>query len=48
MVAVPSSYSKTKESELIKAGFKVVIYANHMQRAAYPAMEEVAKSILKK
>ena len=47
MVAVPSSYSKTKESELIKAGFKVVIYANHMQRAAYPAMLEAAKSILK-
>ena len=47
MVAVPSSYSQTKESELIKAGFKVVIYANHMQRAAYPAMQEAAKLILK-
>ena len=47
MVAVPSSYSKTTEAQLIKAGFKVVIYANHMQRAAYPAMQNAAKSILK-
>ena len=26
--------------------FNIVIYANHMLRAAYPAMSEVAKSIL--
>tara|TARA_Y100001970_G_scaffold291718_1_gene429990 strand:- start:1153 stop:2460 length:1308 start_codon:yes stop_codon:yes gene_type:complete len=47
MVAVPSTYSKTKESELIRNGFKIVIYANHMLRAAYPAMTEAAKMILK-
>jgi phosphoenolpyruvate phosphomutase / 2-hydroxyethylphosphonate cytidylyltransferase len=47
MVAVPSTYSKVKESELIKNGFKVVIYANHLLRAAYPAMEKVAINILK-
>ena len=47
MVAVPTTYSKIKESELIKAGFKVVIYANHMLRAAYPAMQDAAKLILK-
>jgi len=47
MVAVPSSYSKTNEAQLIKAGFKVVIYANHMQRAAYPAMQNAALTILK-
>ena len=28
-------------------GFNIVIYANHMLRASYPAMETVAKSILK-
>ena len=46
MVAVPSSYSRTYEKELIKNGFKIIIYANHMLRASYPAMTEVAKSIL--
>ena len=47
LVSVPSTYSKTTESMLIKNGFKIVIYANHMLRAAYPAMENAAKNILK-
>lgn len=47
MVSVPSTYSKTSEAMLIKNGFKIVIYANHMLRAAYPAMQNAAKSILK-
>ena len=47
MVSVPSTYSKVFEKDLINNGFKIVIYANHLLRAAYPAMEEVAKSILK-
>ena len=46
MVAVPSSYSKTYEKDLIKHGFRIVIYANHMMRASYPAMINVARSIL--
>ena len=47
LVAVPSTYSKVSEGELIKNGFKVVIYANHLLRAAYPAMQNAALSILK-
>ena len=47
LVSVPSTYSKTTESMLINNGFKIVIYANHMLRAAYPAMQNAAKSILK-
>ncbi len=47
LVSVPSTYSKTTESMLIKNGFKIVIYANHMLRAAYPAMENAARNILK-
>ena len=47
LVAVPSTYSSVKEEELISSGFKVVIYANHLLRAAYPAMEKVALEILK-
>ena len=46
MVAVPSSYSKTYEKDLIKNGFKIIIYANHMMRASYPAMVNAAKTIL--
>ena len=46
MVAIPSTYSKTTEKQLINHGFKIVIYANHMLRASYPAMLNVAKKIL--
>ena len=46
LVSVPSTYSKVYEKDLIKNGFKIVIYANHLLRAAYPAMEFVAKKIL--
>ena len=47
LVSVPSTYSKTTEEMLIKNGFRIVIYANQMLRAAYPAMENAAKLILK-
>ena len=47
LVSVPSTYSKVYEKELIKNGFKLVIYANQLLRAAYPAMLGVAKTILK-
>ena len=45
IVALPS-IDKITEKELSKAGVNVVIYANHMLRAAYPAMLKVAKNIL--
>ena len=48
MIAVPSTYSKTREKDLIKNGFKVVIYANHLLRASYPAMLKTANTILMK
>ena len=47
LVSVPSTYSKTSEKMLINNGFKIVIYANHMLRAAYPAMLNAASTILK-
>ena len=46
LVSVPSTYSKVYEKDLIKNGFKLVIYANQLLRAAYPAMQNAAKSIL--
>ena len=46
LVAVPSTYSKTKEIELEKNNFKMIIYANQLLRSSYPAMVDTAKSIL--
>ena len=46
IVAVPTTYNHLREEELAEWGIKVVIYANHMLRAAYPAMVKVATSIL--
>lgn len=47
LVAVPSSYSKTYEKELIRNGFNLVIYANHILRASYLSMNKIAEEILK-
>ena len=47
LVSVPSSYNQVLETRLINEGFNVVIYANHMLRASYPAMKQVAYEILK-
>ncbi|EAS41311.1 phosphoenolpyruvate mutase [Photobacterium profundum] len=47
LVCVPTSYNEVKFNELKNAGFNVVIYANHMLRAAYKAMEYSSKKILK-
>lgn len=46
LVVVPSSYNHMTEKQLADAGANVVIYANHLLRSAYPAMIDVAKSIL--
>jgi len=48
LVSVPSTYSKVYEKDLIKNGFKLVIYANQLLRAAYPAMVNTAEIILRK
>ncbi|WP_370090165.1 phosphoenolpyruvate mutase [Ekhidna sp.] len=46
VVSVPSSYNQFTEEELHEAGFSIVIYANHLLRAAFPAMKKTAESIL--
>ena len=46
LVVVPSTYCHTTEDELAAAGVNIVIYANQFLRSAYPAMVDVAKSIL--
>ena len=46
IVVVPSTFNHISEEEFSKWGVNIVIYANHMLRASYPAMVEVAKAIL--
>ena len=47
LVCVPSTYSQVFEKELIRYGFKIVIYANHLMRSSYPSMVDTARNILK-
>ena len=45
VVVVPTSFNSVTIDEFIGLGVNVVISANHMLRAAYPAMVKVAESI---
>ena len=47
VIVVPSSFNSVTVEEFKSLGVNIIIYANHMLRAAYPAMQEVAESILK-
>jgi phosphoenolpyruvate phosphomutase / 2-hydroxyethylphosphonate cytidylyltransferase len=47
IVVVPSTFNHITEKEFQAWGVNIVIYANHMLRASYPAMLDVAKSILR-
>ncbi len=47
LVLVPTTYNQFTEKELCSWGANIIIYANHMLRAAYPAMEKCAQEILK-
>ncbi|MFW2605371.1 phosphoenolpyruvate mutase [Aliarcobacter butzleri] len=47
IVVVPTSFNSVTTDEFVKIGVNIIIYANHMLRAAYPGMMKVAKSILK-
>ncbi len=47
IVVVPSSFNTITEEELKAHGVNIVIYANQLLRAAFPAMQNAAKSILK-
>ena len=42
-----SNLLNLKEKEFQKWGVNIVIYANHMLRSSYPAMNKVAVEILK-
>jgi phosphoenolpyruvate phosphomutase len=46
IVLVPTTYNQFKEKEFQEWGANIIIYANHMLRASYPAMVKVANCIL--
>lgn len=48
LVVVPTSFDEVYEHEFEARGVNVVIYANHLLRASYPAMMNVARTILEK
>ncbi len=47
LVVVPTSFCQCTTEELAEHGINIVIYANQMMRAAFPAMQNVAETILK-
>jgi phosphoenolpyruvate mutase len=47
LVCVPTSFNTVTEETLAEHGFNIVIYANQLLRAAYPAMWHVANEILR-
>ena len=46
VVCVPTTYNQATDVELFEKGFSVVIYANHLLRAAYRSMKTACESIL--
>lgn len=46
IVVVPTSFNGVYEEEFKKRGVNIVIYANQLIRAGFPAMQDVAKTIL--
>ncbi|MDR3341623.1 MAG: phosphoenolpyruvate mutase [Treponema sp.] len=46
LVLVPTTYNQFTEKELARWGASIIIYANHMLRASYPAMMHAARTIL--
>lgn len=46
LVVVPTSFNSVTEEEFAERGVNIVIYANQLTRSGFPAMQEVAKTIL--
>jgi phosphoenolpyruvate phosphomutase len=46
LIVVPTTYNQVLESDLFNLGIDIVIYANHLLRSSYLAMQKTAESIL--
>ena len=47
MVLVPTSFNSVTEEEWKQRGANIVIYANQLMRAAVPAIQQAAETILR-
>ncbi|MBZ7938082.1 phosphoenolpyruvate mutase [Campylobacter sp. RM10538] len=47
IVVVPTSFYSIKANELAQYGVNIVVYANHMIRSSFIAMQNIAREILK-
>jgi len=46
LVSVPTNYNSITDTELVEAGFNMVIHANHLMRSALGSMRTISESIL--
>jgi len=46
IVVVPTTYNSITEDDLVQSGANIIIYANHLIRSAFPAMQKTAETIL--
>ena len=46
LVLVPTTFNSVIEEDLAEKGARIIIHANHLLRASYPAMVKVAEKIL--
>ena len=46
LAGIPTTYNSITDAELAAHGFNIIIHANHLLRAAYKAMVEVANTVL--
>ena len=46
LICIPTTYDTIREEELMKYGFRVVIYANYLLRASVKAMQDICQMIL--
>ena len=46
LVVVPTSFNQVTEEEFASRGVNMVIYANHLTRSGFPAMQKTAEMIL--
>ncbi len=47
LICVPTTYNTVTVDEFEKAGFNIIIYANHLIRASFKAMKKAAELILR-
>ncbi len=47
LICAPTTYNMVSAGELEKAGFNIIIYANHLLRSSYKSMKNAAQMILR-